>query len=420
MTDAHGIDWIRRRYVLLLVLRWLPTAFLVPVLILVFQEAGLSLGQIGVVIAVYSTLIVVLELPTGGLADALGARPVLALASFLDVVGTMLLLLARSMPGLVAAGALMGIARALASGPLEAWFVSATRRVNPIAGIRSGLARGEAVSGIAMAVGALAAGFFPKVLTGAGLLAPLRLPVLVAVVLGVVRLGATLALVDPAVRPRSARATTEIRRVPGIVREAGALIGGSGDLRSLVGAAVAIGFSLATFEFLWQPRLAELVADIESKTELLGIAAAGIFVTASMGSALVPWWTRRCRQRPARAAAVATALSGAVGVICSLTTSPVGMIIGVLGVYFAFGLVSPLKQELLHESVGHDHRTTVVSANSLGVQGGNLVTQLAMMPLAGAVGIPRVWLIAGVVLALSAGLYQSVGSGFSVHPAPAP
>src|SRR6185503_12791957 len=54
--------------------------------------------------------------------------------------------------GLLAAG------RALISGSLEAWFVDALRQLDPVAPLATGLSRGTAAEGIAMAAGALGGG----------------------------------------------------------------------------------------------------------------------------------------------------------------------------------------------------------------------------------------------------------------------
>jgi len=42
------------------------------------QDRGLTLAQVGMVSATQSIVVLLLELPTGGLADAVGRRPVLA------------------------------------------------------------------------------------------------------------------------------------------------------------------------------------------------------------------------------------------------------------------------------------------------------------------------------------------------------
>ena len=106
--------------------------------------------------AAQGLVVFALELPTGGLSDALGRRPVLLLAG---VVGHRV---ARAVHG-------RGTRRRCSSrrwscrastgarlGPLEAWFVDATLAADPAAEIEHGLGRGTAALSLAIAVGALA------------------------------------------------------------------------------------------------------------------------------------------------------------------------------------------------------------------------------------------------------------------------
>jgi MFS family permease len=51
-------------------LHWFAIGLLVPVMALLQLEKGLDLFQIGLTVAVYSTTVMALELPTGGLADS--------------------------------------------------------------------------------------------------------------------------------------------------------------------------------------------------------------------------------------------------------------------------------------------------------------------------------------------------------------
>ena len=68
---------IRTRYLVLHGLRWLPTGLMIPVFVLLALERGIGLAEIGVIFAVQGFVVLALELPTGGLADALGRKPVL-------------------------------------------------------------------------------------------------------------------------------------------------------------------------------------------------------------------------------------------------------------------------------------------------------------------------------------------------------
>ena len=72
-----------RRFVLLAGLRWLPTGLVVPVMVLLAASRGLTPSQIALVFTLQGAVVVVLELPTGGLADALGRRAVLVAGGLL-------------------------------------------------------------------------------------------------------------------------------------------------------------------------------------------------------------------------------------------------------------------------------------------------------------------------------------------------
>ena len=120
-----GVRSATRRFVGLTALHWLPVGLSAPVTVLLASARGLSPADIGVVVAVYSVVVLVLELPTGGLADALGHRPVLVLAGLLTTAGLLLLAVADSTALFALAWALKGVGRALDSGPLEAWYVDA-------------------------------------------------------------------------------------------------------------------------------------------------------------------------------------------------------------------------------------------------------------------------------------------------------
>ena len=66
---------VRTRFLVLLGLRWLPVGLMIPVSVLLMLERGLSLAQAGSVAAIQGITVMILELPTGGLTDALGRRP---------------------------------------------------------------------------------------------------------------------------------------------------------------------------------------------------------------------------------------------------------------------------------------------------------------------------------------------------------
>ena len=147
-----------RRYLVLVALRWLPTGLLIPVTVLLALSRGLSLTEIGLIFSIQGLVVLALELPTGGLADSLGRRPILIVASVVGLVSLGLLYIADSVALFAASMALQGVFRALDSGPLEAWYVDATLSADPTAEIEHGLSRGSTVLSLAIALGALLSG----------------------------------------------------------------------------------------------------------------------------------------------------------------------------------------------------------------------------------------------------------------------
>jgi hypothetical protein len=76
--------------------------------------------------------------------------------------------------------------------------------------------------------------------------------------------------------------------------------------------------------------------------------------------------------------------------------------------YLFGGLVSPYLQELLHEHVPADRRTTMVSVSSLSLQSGGFVSALTLPAVAAVYGIPVAWVVGGSILGLAALLYVGI------------
>ncbi len=263
---------VLRRFLLLSGLRWLPVGIVAPLLVLVLVDRGLGLARVGVVMAVYGITTAVLELPTGGLADALGRRPVLLLSSFLAMVFIALVLLLRGLGGLCAAAFVGGLSRALDSGPLEAWFVDATRAADPAVGLDRGLSLSGTLDGVALAVGAIAGGFLPQFFSGR-----LATPLFAALTFHGVHFVAVASLMAERLdtsRVVLARVSTAFRQIPEVVRAGTASALRSTCLRKLLLGALALGFGISAVEVLWQPRFAD-PARLEGEHHRLLWAVAG-------------------------------------------------------------------------------------------------------------------------------------------------
>ena len=146
---------LERRFVLLTALRWLPVGLLIPISVLYALDRGLGIAELGLAASIQGIVVLILELPSGGLADSWGRRPVLIAASSVSLIAVVTLSFAQSFPAFVAVYALQGVFRALDSGALEAWFADAAIASGSRATVDKGLAAAGAAIGIGIGGGAI-------------------------------------------------------------------------------------------------------------------------------------------------------------------------------------------------------------------------------------------------------------------------
>ncbi|GAB3803853.1 hypothetical protein GCM10027605_26610 [Micromonospora zhanjiangensis] len=400
---ALSVRQVRDRYLVLHGLRWLPTGLTIPVLVLLLQERGLSLSQIGLVGTAQGLVILALELPTGGMADALGRKPLLATAWAIGLCSLTLFAVAQSFWLFFLYSALQGVYRALDSGPLESWYVDATLAADPQAEYERGLGWAGTVIGIAIGAGALLGGGLVA-LGPVGPVSALTVPVFVAVLLQGVALTALLVLLRETRPARGAAALrASIVEAPRMVGRAVGLLRRSRVLTALVAVELFWGFGMVTFESLLPVRLAEVVGDADRAAALLGPAGSAAWLANAAGAALTPFLLRRIGAAPA--AALMRILQGATVVGMGLLAGPVGVLVAYLACYAVHGASNPLHVGLLHRQVDGPYRTSVLSLNSMMGQPAAALGGVVLTALADRSGVGLAMLVGAVVLAVAAPLY---------------
>lgn len=417
---------VERRYVALTALRWFPTGVTVPVLVLLLTRRGLSLGQVGAVLALYGVTAAALEVPTGGLADTVGRRPVLVAAAALSALGTAGLAGAVGRAEVALALVVVGAARALDSGPLQAWFVDTVHAADPEADLKPGLSRGGAASAAALGAGALAGGWLASVAPdgsgGDGRLVDLSLPFLVAAALTVAYGVALVLLVhDPAAAPPHPTTGRDLFTDPAAgdavgekfddggaggragfgstVVAAVRLAVGRGELRRVMAVGAGLGLALAGIELLAPPAFARLLGGPSAAAGPYATLVTVGFGATAMGSALVPA-AARTAGTSRRALQVSLLLAGLTVVGVGVGhTAPAA--IAFVAFYLAIGAATPLLDEATHQAVPASERATVLSVRSSVFQLGGLTASLGVGALASAAGTTAglVALAAGALLA---------------------
>lgn len=414
-----GVRSATRRYVGLTALHWLPVGLSAPVTVLLASARGLSPADIGVVVAVYSVVVLVLELPTGGLADALGHRPVLVLAGLLTTAGLLLLAVADSTALFALAWALKGVGRALDSGPLEAWYVDAVHAADADADVTPGLSRAGAADGAGLCLGAVLGGLLPLLAAGTGD-AVLVLPVLLAAALSLVSVAAVAVLVVPVGTARGSGVTAlraGVRAVPAVVRDTARLVSRDRLLRRVLAVSLLVGAVLTTLELLGPLHVAELTGSRTEGAALFGVVMAVSYAAAGLGALLAPA-VRRLARGSVAGATTGLAVLGSLAVATVAAAGPLALG-GLFAVFYVANAAAwPLWKQVLHGRVGAGQRATALSASSLALQVGALGGSLLVPRLAEAAGTGAGFLAAAGAL-LAVGLV-SVGLRPRHSTAPGP
>jgi MFS family permease len=356
----------RRVFLTLTFTRWFPVGLIVGSFTLWPLEQGLTISESLLAFSLLGFTVFALELPTSGFADAFGRRPVYVVAAGVNVVASVVVILADSFWTFAVAGALTGVFRALDSGPLEAWYVDTVHVTQPGADVDQTLAAQSTMLGGSIAVGSVLSG---------GLIAwgplptesALLLPLLVWATLNLAHLLLVVLLMR---EPRTnldatgvRRAARSVREAPVVIRDGLGLLRSNRVLRGIVLVEVFWSVAMVVFETFQPIRLAELVGGEEQAGALMGPVAAVGWGVFALGSALAGLASRRIGIT--RTAILSRVLNGMGAVVMGLVAGPVALIAAYLLTYALHGTAGPMHASLLHREAAARNRATVLSMNSM-------------------------------------------------------
>jgi len=370
----------QRVFLLLTATRWFPVGLVVTVTTLLPIERGLTVAQTLTLASVTGLVVFALELPTGGTADAVGRRPMLIASAVVQVLAATTFLLAQSIWAFFVAAALMGLFRALDSGPLEAWFVDTVHAKHPGADVDRTLAHQGTVLGASIALGALVSGglvwWHPFAAWSA-----LTLPYATYCVLAVAHLVMVTVLVREAPRRPADAATVAVpvgrrrwraaarstvasaRQMPAVVASGLRLARDNRVLRGLLLVELFAATAMVVFESLQPIRMAELLGGEAEAGAVMGPVASVGWGTFALGAALCGLASRRFGV--ARTAMAARVLNGLGAVWMGLAGGPAMLVVAYLVTYGLHGSSGPSYNALLHREARRDNRSTVLSLASM-------------------------------------------------------
>ena len=410
----NSIKHIQRIYYLIISLFWLAIALPMALNVLFVQSRGIDLFQVGMVMGVYSLTIVLLEVPTGGLADAVGRKRVTIIAYICQAMASCVLLFAFSFPVMLAAFILYGAGRALSSGALDAWFVEALQRVDPQIDLQPALAKAGTFSFLSIGLGTLLGSSIPLLFSRLptdriAVLTPLSMPIVFAIMVRIVLLVLTVLLVKET--PISALAACWKRgfsEVPRIIRAGFMLSRSNPTLLLLLGTTSISGFALAGLETFWQPNFAHMLGGSEGKSFFFGIVMGGNFLVGMLGNLLATPISRYLKKRYGLVCAVFQGAWGIAIILLAMQVYPAPAALFFWLAYMNMGVIDSPHNTLLNGEIPSEQRSSMLSISSLAGYIGAMIGSAGLGYVAEHASISVAWMIAGLVLVGSLVLYWKV------------
>jgi MFS family permease len=362
-------------------------------------ESGLSIFEVFLANAVFTAAMALFEVPTGVVADTRGRRISFLLSEATIALGTLAYVGVALIDGglllFSLAGIILGLGYTFYSGAVEAWLVDALGATGYGKELDGVFARAETVSSIAMVVGTIGGGALGQI--------DLSLPYIARTVLVLMAFWVGLRTMhDIGFTPR----TVQLKGIVGEMRKVGRAGIDFGwrapAIRLLVMESFVTWGFFSWAWYAWQPYFLDLYG--QNAIWLSGLIAALFGLAGIAGNALVRPLAKPGRRRTTLligAGAVTVATMIATGVIQVFwLTVPIFLLGAVAG-----GLLQPVRQTYLHQSIPSSERATLVSFDSLMGSLGSVGGQSGLGYLSQERSIPAGFVVGGLATIITLPIY---------------
>jgi MFS family permease len=360
---------IQRTYLLLLLGNTLAASLIWGINTIFLLDAGLSNLEAFAANAFFTAGMVLFEVPTGIVADALGRRTSYLLGTITLTASTLLYVLLWQVEApfwqWAVVSILLGFGFTFFSGAVEAWLVDALTATGFDGEMESVFGRGQIVTGAAMLTGSLGGGFLAE-LTSLGVPFVIRGAVLAVMFVAAFRL-----MHDIGFTPeRGGRPIAEMRKIAAESIEYGWRVPAVKWL--MVAALFSGGVGIYVFYAL-QPYLLELYGDPDAY-QIAGLVAAIVAGAQILGG----WAAPRIRRLFHRRSSALIAMGG-IGVATLALIGTIESFWAVIGLIVVWGLLfaatMPIRQTYLNGMIPSRQRATIISFDALMASSGGVWAQ---------------------------------------------
>lgn len=381
-------------YSLILFLNSYLSGLLVPVLSLLLLDKGASLSNLSIILGLYAFTVIILELPTGIIADVFGRKKSFCLSVIVSILSLITLLFGRGIIFLCFGMMLYGFSRALASGSFDAMFIDYYIDNYGKDKLHNITTRLSVLEALGMSAGALSGGFFPEISNTYFLfLGTYDLNLIVRIVLAV-----TVAILSFAFIQETGNYEKEERiTLKQHIKNSSIIVNKSSTVICIFISVFSTGFFLSSLETYWQPHFITLLPGNDSMG-LLGLMAFLYFAAATLGSIGSNKIFKEYKFDPKKMYVILRTMLAISLIFTALQTNVPVFIALYSSIYLLFGMASIPEGVILNSEIPNEIRASVLSVNSLIMQIGGLTGSLLYSILINYISIPKIWMIAASVV----------------------
>lgn len=387
-------------YSLILFLNSFLTGIITPVLSLTLLDKGASLSNLSILLGLYAFTVIVLELPTGIIADVFGRKKSFCLSVVISILSIFIILFSSGFIHLCAAMTLYGLSRALSSGSFDAMFIDYYIDTYGKDKMHNIATRLSVLEALGMSAGSLSGGFFPQIsttyFTAMGMY---DLNLIVRIIIA-----STVAILSFVFIKEDKSYNKEERiSLKQHIKNSSMIVSKNSTIICIFISVFATGFFLSSLETYWQPHFITLLPSNDSMG-LLGIMAFLYFAAATLGSISSNKAIRKFKFDPRKMYLILRILLAVSLILTALQTRIPVFIMTYASIYLLFGMANIPEGVILNSEIPSEVRASVLSLNSLAMQIGGLTGSLSYSILINYISIPDIWIFAASVVLITVAL----------------
>lgn len=384
-------------YSIILFLNSFLTGILTPVISLILLDKGATLSNLSLILGLYAFTVVVLELPTGIIADVFGRKKSFCLSIIVSIVSFFILLFGRGFIVLSIGMMFYGFNRALASGSFDALFIDYYIDNYGKDKLHNITTRINVLEALGMSAGALTGGMLPKLTsTYLSLAGMYDLNLIIRIILASVVVILGIIFITETTEASNEKRVT----VKQHIKNSSSIVVKNSTIICVFISVFSTGFFLSSLETFWQPHFLSLLPS-DSLMGLLGVMAFLYFIAATLGSIGSNNLIKKYKFDTYKMYVILRAMIAVSLIITAFQTNVPIFMFFYSSIYMLFGMASIPEGVILNREIPNEVRASVLSVYSLVIQIGGLTGSLLYSILINYVTIPTIWMISACIILIT-------------------